>query len=300
MEKIIRGTFPKNIRLRTSYANDLHPILGDAIQLHQVLLNLCVNARDAMPNGGTLTLKAEHMELGAASAHAVAEAKPGHYVTWHVSDNGTGIPPEIQERIFEPFFSTKGPDKGTGLGLSTVVGIVNSHEGFVRVHSKPGQGSTFSIYLPFAGDDTMDTSPKTHAKVTFRGNGETVLVVDDEAGVRQAASCVLTAMNFQVITAADGAEALIHTAEKRTELRAVFSDLHMPHMDGLTFVRAFKRMLPEAGIIIMSGRLEKREANEFRKLGVSALLDKPFTQETMVEALKAVLKKSPVLAQVEV
>jgi PAS domain S-box-containing protein len=296
MEKIVRGTFPKNIRLRTSYAINLHPILGDAIQLHQVLLNLCVNARDAMPSGGTLTLKAEQMELGAASHGAVAEAKPGHYIVWHVSDTGTGIPPEILERIFEPFFSTKGPDKGTGLGLSTVIGIVKSHEGFVRVNSKPGHGSTFSIYLPFAGDDTGDTCPLPLVEEEFRGHGETILVVDDEAGVRQAARTVLTAMNFQVITAADGAEALIHAAEKRAELRAVLSDLHMPHMDGIAFVREFKRISPEAGIVIMSGRLEKGEANEFRKMGVGRLLDKPFTQETMVEALKAVLKKFPALA----
>jgi CheY-like chemotaxis protein len=299
MEKIIRGTFPKNIRLRTSYAKDLHPILGDGIQLHQVLLNLCVNARDAMPKGGTLTLKAEQMELGAASHSGVAEAKPGHYVVWHVSDTGTGIPPEILERIFEPFFSTKGPDKGTGLGLSTVIGIVKSHEGFVRVHSKPAHGSIFSIYLPFAADETGDTCPLPPVEEEFRGHGETILVVDDEAGVREAARAVLTAMNFQVITAADGAEALIHAAEKRSELCAVLSDLHMPRMDGIAFVRAFKRLSPEAGIIIMSGRMEKAEANEFRKMGVGRLLDKPFTQETMVEALKAVRKKSPALAQVE-
>jgi signal transduction histidine kinase/ActR/RegA family two-component response regulator len=298
MEKIIRGTFPKNIRLRTSYANELHPILGDAIQLHQVLLNLCVNARDAMPSGGTLTLKLEPVEL--ASHSGVAEARPGHYVVWHVSDTGTGIPPEILERIFEPFFSTKGPDKGTGLGLSTVIGIVKSHEGFVRVHSKPGHGSTFSIYLPFAADETGDTCPLTLVEEEFRGHGETILVVDDEAGVRHAARTVLTAMGFQVVTAADGAEALIHATEKRSELSAVISDLHMPRMDGIAFVRAFKRLSPGAGIIIMSGHMEKREANEFRKLGVSTLLNKPFTQKTMVGALKGVLKKSPALAEVEV
>ena len=300
MEKIIRGTFPKNIRLRTSYAKELHPILGDAIQLHQVLLNLCVNARDAMPGGGTLTLKVEPMELGAASQSGLAEARPGRYVVLDVSDTGTGIPPEILERIFEPFFSTKGPDKGTGLGLSTVIGIVKGHEGFVRVHSKPGHGSTFSIYLPFAADETGDTCPLTLVEEEFRGHGETILVVDDEAGVRQGARAVLTAMGFQVITAADGAEALIHATEKRSELSAVFCDLHMPRMDGIAFVRAFKRLSTEAGIIIMSGHMEKREANEFRKLGVSALLNKPFTQKAMLGALKSVLKKSAALTEVEI
>jgi two-component system, cell cycle sensor histidine kinase and response regulator CckA len=298
MEKIIRGTFPKNIRLRTSYANELHPILGDAIQLHQVLLNLCVNARDAMPKGGTLTLKVEPMELGAASHSSVAEARPGRYVVCHVSDTGTGIPPEILERIFEPFFTTKGPDQGTGLGLSTVIGIVKSHDGFVRVHSEPGHGSTFSIYLPFAADETGDTCPLALVEEEFHGHGETILVVDDEAGVRQAARAVLTAMGFQVITAVDGVEALIHATEKRSELSAVFSDLHMPRMDAIAFVQAFKRLSPEAGIVIMSGHMEKLEANEFRKLGVSTLLNKPFTQKTMMGALKGVLKRSPALAEV--
>jgi signal transduction histidine kinase/CheY-like chemotaxis protein len=300
MEKIIRGTFPKNIRLRTSYASELHPILGDAIQLHQVLLNLCVNARDAMPMGGILTLKVEPMELDAASHRGVAEARSGHYVVWHVSDTGTGIPPEILERIFEPFFTTKGPDKGTGLGLSTVIGIVKGHGGFVRVHSKPGHGSTFSIYLPFAADETGCPCPLALVEEEFRGHGETILVVDDEAGVRQAARAVLTAMGFQVITAADGAEALIHATEKRSELSAVFSDLHMPRMDGIAFVQAFKRLSPEAGIVIMSGHMEKRELNEFRKMGVSSLLNKPFTQKTMARALKGLLKKSAALAEVEV
>ena len=291
MEKLIRNTFPKNIRLRSSHPNDLWTILGDATQLHQVLLNLCVNARDAMPNGGTLTLAAENIEVDATYASTAPEAKLGHYVVWRVTDTGTGIPPEILERIFEPFFSTKGPDKGTGLGLSTLIGIVKSHGGFVRVDSVPGQGSTFAIYLPADKSGTADAGVSIRNKVDFRGNGETVLVVDDEPAVREVARSVLTALNFRVLTAADGTEALIQVAGNQTELRLVITDLHMPNMDGLAFVKVFKHLVPGAGIIVTSGRLDEGAANEFRTLGVTTLLDKPFTQHTLVEALKKVLGK---------
>ncbi len=290
MEKIIRGTFPKSISLQTNYAKGLRTILGDNTQLHQVLLNLCVNARDAMPNGGTLTLEAENVEIDAAYASSVPEAVPGSYVVWRVTDTGTGIPPELVERIFEPFFSTKGLDKGTGLGLSTVMGIIKSHGGFVRVYSVPGQGTTFAVYLPADGGST-DTTMLVKSPDAFRGNGEYILVADDEPAVRQAARAVLTALNFNVITAADGTEALIQVAEKRAELRVVLTDAHMPHMDGLAFVRVLKRMLPDVGIIIASGRLDEREAKEFKALGISAVLEKPFTQDKLVEALKAVFQK---------
>jgi PAS domain S-box-containing protein len=288
MEKIVRGTFPKNIEFRTAFGKALSPILGDTTQLHQVLLNLCVNARDAMPGGGTLTLEAENVEIDATHASGVADAKPGNYVVWRVKDTGTGIPPEILERIFEPFFSTKGPDKGTGLGLSTVIGIVKSHGGFLQVNSIPGQGSTFSIYLPADPAGTGDTSLTTKAETAFRGKGETILVVDDEANMRDVSRSVLAALNFKVLTASDGTAALIQVAENRGELRVVITDLHMPHMDGLTFVRVLKHMLPEAGIIVTSGRFEEREVNEFKTLGVKALLDKPFNQQKLVETLKSV------------
>ena len=290
MEKLIRVTFPKNIQLHINLAKDLRTIVGDATQLHQVLLNLCVNARDAMPDGGTLTLSAESLELDSVYASALAEAKPGHYVVWRVMDTGTGIPPEIVDRIFEPFFSTKGPDKGTGLGLSTVVGIVKGHGGFVRVYSAPGQGSTFAVYLPAAGSGSGETVLLSKDELNFRGNGETILVVDDEAAVREVTRGVLTALNFKVLTVANGTDALIQVAERRAELRAVITDLHMPRMNGLDFVRLLKGKLPKAGIIVASGRLEEREEKEFKTLGVSALLEKPFTQEKLVAALKTVFE----------
>jgi CheY-like chemotaxis protein len=291
MERLIRVTFPKNIQLQINCPKDLRTIAGDGTQLHQVLLNLCVNARDAMPDGGTLTLNAENTELDSVYASAVPEAKPGHYVVWRVMDTGTGIPADIVDRIFEPFFSTKGPDKGTGLGLSTVVGIVKGHGGFVRVYSAPGQGSTFAVYLPAAGAGTGDTALLPKGDTTFRGNGETILVVDDEAAVRDVTRGVLTGLNFKVVTVANGTDALIQVAERQAELRAVITDLHMPRMNGLDFVRLLKAKLPNAGIIVASGRLEEREEEEFKAMGVRALLEKPFTQEKLVGALKTVFER---------
>jgi CheY-like chemotaxis protein len=291
MEKLMCGTFPKNIELQTSAAKDLRTVLGDATQLHQVLLNLCVNARDAMPSGGTLTLAAENVEIDATYAREVPEAKPGHYVVWRVTDTGAGIPPEILDRIFEPFFTTKGLDKGTGLGLSTVIGIVKSHGGFVQVYSAPGQGSTFAVYLPAYGADAGDTFLLDKVATTFRGNGETILVVDDEAAVREVMRKVLTGLNFKVLTVANGTEALLQVAERRAELRLVITDLHMPRMDGLSFVRILKGRMPGVGIIVISGRLDEPAETEFKALGVSALLEKPFSQAKLVEALKTTFQK---------
>jgi CheY-like chemotaxis protein len=290
MGQIIERTFPKNIQVRISCAKESRAILGDATQLHQVLLNLCVNARDAMPNGGILTLEAQDIEIDATYASAIPEATPGAYAVWWIKDTGMGIPPDLLERIFEPFFTTKGPDKGTGLGLSTVIGIVKSHGGFVRVYSMPGQGTTFAVYLPASDSRNGHASSKVKVKTTFRGHGETILVVDDEPAVRQVARAVLTELNFQVITASSGTEALIQVAEKRSELSAVITDLHMPQMDGLTFVRAMRTLLPTTGIIVASGRVAEHEATEFRMLG-ARLLDKPFTQELLIKALEAVLQK---------
>ena len=288
LEKIMKGSFPKNLQLVVKHDSKLPMVMGDATQLHQVLLNLCVNARDAMPHGGTLTLEAQSMEVDAVYASAVPDAKPGKYLALRVRDTGTGIPPEILDRIFDPFFTTKGPDKGTGLGLSTVLGIVKGYGGFLEVHSQPGQGSTFTVYLP-ADAAGSDTQHLTKAAVEFRGQGETILLVDDEPAVREVGRAVLRRLNFKPLTATDGADGLMQAAEHRTVLRAIITDQHMPHMDGLTFVRALRRMLPDIPVMVASGRLDDAVAEEFKTLGVTSRLDKPFTAPQLAEMLKNLL-----------
>ncbi len=288
MENLVKASFPKNIRLAIQSAPRLPAAQGDATQLHQVLLNLCVNARDAMPSGGTLTLEALHIEMDAAQAGSVPDARPGRYVALRVSDTGTGIPPDILDRIFDPFFTTKGPDKGTGLGLSTVMGIVRGHGGFTQVTSQPGQGSTFTVCLP-VGPEGSEPAPTPKAAGKFRGNGETILFVEDEAGVRFAARTVLQLLNFKPLIATDGADGLMQAAQHRTEIRAIITDLHMPRMDGLEFVREVRRLLPGIPIMVASGRLEEAEAGELATLGVTGRLDKPFTQAQLADALKNLL-----------
>jgi CheY-like chemotaxis protein len=284
----MKGSFPKNLQLAVQCDPKLPKVLGDATQLHQMLMNLCVNARDAMPHGGTLTLEAQSMEVDAIYASSLLDGKPGKYVVLRVRDTGTGIPPEIIDRIFDPFFTTKGPDKGTGLGLSTVIGIVKGHGGFLQVDSQPGQGSTFAVYLP-AADAGNDTEHVTKAVAGFRGQGETILIVEDDDSVRKVGCAVLRRLNFNPLAATDGADGLIRAAENRTELRAVITDLQMPHMDGLAFVRALRRMLPDIPVAVTSGRMEDAVAAEFKTLGVTTRLDKPFTEAQLAEALENLL-----------
>jgi CheY-like chemotaxis protein len=212
---------------------------------------------------------------------------------WRVTDTGQGIPAHILDRIFEPFFTTKGPEKGTGLGLSTVSGIVRSHGGFIQVYSTPGRGSRFAVYLPAHSEaDGQPALPAAPRASGFRGSGETILVVDDEAAVRTVTRTVLTALNFVVVTAVDGTDGLIQAADRRDKLRAVITDLHMPDMDGLGFVRALKRIAPEVGVIVASGHLDDSEIAEFKRLGVDVLLDKPFTQEKLENALRITLERA--------
>lgn len=288
IERIIRSTFPKNIELRVFTPEAPWRVLGDPTQLHQVLLNLCVNARDAMPHGGPLTLRLSNVFVDETFALTTPEARPGRYLLMEVEDTGSGIPPEIIDRIFEPFFTTKDPDRGTGLGLSTVVGIVKGHGGFIRVYSQVGHGSRFHIYLPALAADvpcSTPTGPDQPRKVD--GQGQFVLVVDDDPSVRQALSTVLASLSFKVLTAADGAEALVTAAERRSEIRVVITDVHMPHLGGIQLVQALHRMLPSLPVIITSGRLDDHEERQFKELGVAAILPKPFTQEALVAALGA-------------
>jgi PAS domain S-box-containing protein len=288
LESLMTSSFPKNIHLVVTCAPELPTVLGDATQMHQILLNLCVNARDAMPTGGTLTLEAQPMEVDEAFASSVPDARPGNYVALRVHDTGAGISKEIIERIFDPFFTTKSPDKGTGLGLSTVMGIVKSHGGFLQVSSQPGLGSTFTAFLPtHVVEGGMTPAPA--AVVSCPGHGETILLVDDEPAVREMAGIVLQRLNFNPVTATDGADGLQLAMRHQAELRVIITDLHMPHMDGLAFVRVLRLLLPDIPVIVASGRMEDPQAAEMQALGVNHRLDKPFTEGQLAEVLQDIL-----------
>ena len=285
MEGLIGSTFPKNIRVRVACEDDLPHVVGDATQMHQVLLNLCVNARDAMPDGGILTIEAKQVEVGTTASYQSADARTGLYVALTVRDTGTGISPEIRDRIFDPFFSTKAPGKGTGLGLPTVLGIIKGHEGFLEISSQLGHGTAFIAYLP-AESTAVPDAPQGPVPAPFRGHGETILFVDDEPTVRDVARTVLQRLNFQVVLAEDGMEGLMTISQQKTALRAVITDLHMPNQDGFAFVTALRRTLPDIPVVVSSGRLDGDAKERFQALGVTSFLGKPFTEGRLVEVLR--------------
>ena len=290
-EGLLRVTFPANIELSVRCEPDTPPVSGDPNQLHQVLLNFCVNARDAMPEGGRLSLHAESFTADAAFCASHPEAKPGLYARVAVHDTGTGIPADILDRVLEPFFSTKSPDKGSGLGLSTVVGIVKGHEGFMTIESLPGKGSRFTIFLPACVPETQNTSVSEVAAIPL-GNGETVLFVDDEEAIRTVASAVLERLRYRVLTAGGGAEGLALVAQHHAELGAVIVDIHMPQMDGVEFVRLARSDFPNLPIAAASGRMDERTRDLLRDLGVTVSLHKPFLESELALVVRDLLARA--------
>lgn len=291
IERIVRSTFPKNIRASFEIDPGVLTILGDATQLHQVLLNLCVNARDAMPSGGELRVSVLRRLLTAADVRHDGEGVPGEYIQFRVEDSGHGIPPELAERIFEPFFSTKSVDQGTGLGLSTAVGIVRSHGGFMRVQSEPGKGSAFTVLLPAHHEpERAAEAPAPRAGEGFRGAGELILVVDDEPAVRDVFRQILTAIGFRVRTAQDGRGALEILDDASIPIAGVITDLHMPVMDGIELAREIRRRRPDLPVVLASGYAEKADPQAFAQLRFTAQLYKPFSLETLSHALRRMLR----------
>jgi two-component system cell cycle sensor histidine kinase/response regulator CckA len=278
LEKMVRETFPKNIAVESFLPPDLWPVRGNPTQLHQVLLNLCVNARDAMPNGGRLSFAADNVPLNEAEAAKIPEAKPGEYVSLLVADTGTGMPPEVRAKIFEPFFTTKGEGQGTGIGLATVRRIVKSHGGFLRVESEPGQGTTIEVFLPRA-IGAAPIVPVEPAAETPRGRGEMILVVDDERAIRELVSDGLTAHGYRVLTAANGAEARRLFQKHRREIRLVVTDSAMPEMDGAQTIAALRKERADLPVILASADADPE--SEAAKTA-TAFLRKPFSLDELL------------------
>jgi two-component system, cell cycle sensor histidine kinase and response regulator CckA len=288
--KILRETLPKSIEINFQLPNELWVISADATQMHQVLMNLCVNARDAMPEGGSIAIKAENVFVDENYARMHIEAKPGRFVVITVSDTGPGMAVEVQSRIFEPFFTTKEMTKGTGLGLSTALTIVKSHGGFINVYSELHKGSQFSVYLPAL--DMPGTIDSAAAQTDLPlGNGELILVVDDEESIREITRGTLETFGYTVLTASDGTEALALYADKKNEIAIVLTDMVMPFMDGPATIRALQRMNPKVRIIAASGLGTGHRAGEGTLEGVSVFLNKPYTAEKLLKTLADVLRQ---------
>lgn len=288
VERITEETFPKSIEVETEIdEQSLWALVGDATQVQQVLVNLCVNARDAMPGGGQLEIAAENVAFDEADAQQNLEAEPGRFVCIAVHDNGTGIPAENLDKIFEPFYSTKASDDGTGLGLSTVYSIVKSHGGFIDVESDLGGGTSFYVYFPAAQPEQV-AEPEQGEEPSFlrEGRGERVLVVDDEDFILEMMTEALAEEGYEVLTASHGREALDVFDEHLVD--AVITDLMMPKMDGVELIRLLKEQRPGVPVIAASA-LSGEKPEEAKQAGAQEFLPKPYTPNQLCAVIQAVI-----------
>lgn len=284
MQKIAKETFPKNIEVQID-VDTVRPILADATQLHQILLNLCVNARDAMPDGGGITISSKDVTLTQAQADKFVGAKPINYVLVKVTDTGTGIPPEIIDKIFEPFFTTKEIGKGTGLGLSTVISLIKSHGGFLDLQTQVGKGTTFNVYLPAAESGAVPPAAERPTSELW-GKGETVMVVDDEPAVLEMTKGILQHYGYKVVTANHGADALALYSQCKERVKVVLMDMMMPVMDGPTAIRELKVRTPALPVIAISGLMQSDTLKERLNNIEVPFLPKPYTTEKLLEHLR--------------
>jgi PAS domain S-box-containing protein len=287
MQKIVKETFPKDIDFQV-YAEKVKPILGDATQIHQILLNLCVNARDAMPNGGKILVTIKDVLLSQSDAAKFVGAKPIDYVLLSVADTGSGIPAEIIDKIFEPFFTTKEIGKGTGLGLSTVISIIKSHGGFLDLQTEVGKGTAFNVYLPAAESSAVAVASSDLLPELW-GKGETVMVVDDEPAILDLTRGILSHYGYKVVTAAHGADALALFAQYQEKVQVVLMDMMMPVMDGPTAIRELRQRRADLKVIAISGLMQPDLIKN--RIGDAAIpyLPKPFTTQKLLENIRALL-----------
>jgi two-component system cell cycle sensor histidine kinase/response regulator CckA len=286
IEQIAKQTFPKSIKIHTDISPNLWAVSADATQLHQVLMNLVVNARDAMPVGGTLSICAKNVFIDQHYAQMNLDATIGSYIELTISDTGTGIPPEILERIFEPFFTTKEVGKGTGLGLSTVMGIIKNHAGFVNVYSEVGSGTRFKVYLKAAEETQQHQAEDLEL---LQGRGELILVVDDELSIREITKTSLLSNNYRVLTASDGIEALALYSQHKAEISIVLMDIMMPEMDGPTTILTLQKINPQIKIVATSGLPLNDRMPETALISVKTFLPKPYTTAELLTTLSSLL-----------
>jgi len=290
-EEVIRASFPKSIVLETRISTDLPPIQANPTQIHQILLNLAVNARDAMPRGGTLRICAEVRLLDELGAMELAGARPGEFVVVEVADSGQGMTPEVLARIWDPFFTTKDEGKGTGLGLSTSRGIAAAHGGFVAVETQVGRGTSFRVYFPIAERSASAGAAVVPIEEPM-GQGELILLVDDEADLREVTEALLTRQGYRTLTCGDGVEAIALFTEHSAEIQMVITDVNMPKMDGTALALVLRRLCPGLGILAVTG-LDSRGASGAQNAGVfTEKLPKPFTAEALRAAVSRTLLRT--------
>jgi PAS domain S-box-containing protein len=285
-----RQTFPKALTITTDVPDNLWLINADPTQLYQLLANLCINARDAMPQGGELRITARNQSLDRVGVYHPSELSPGLYVVLSVEDTGSGIPPELLDRIFEPFFTTKEVGKGTGLGLATAQSIVRNHAGQIEVESAIGKGTRFTVYLPAVDAPApapVRAEPEGHELPS--GKGELLLVVDDEAALLNIARLTLTKAGYCVLTATNGAEAVALYTQQSQAIQAVLMDMMMPVMSGAQTIHALRRLNPAVKVIAFSGLFANTTSDQANTPAVQAVLPKPYTVQALLATVRSVL-----------
>ncbi|MBL7961265.1 PAS domain S-box protein [bacterium] len=287
IRKFIEQTFPKTISIRTDYEKDLPPVVANPTQIHQVLLNLCINARDAMPNGGILSITAKGIKAQDIQGKTSKLHSP-EYIYVKVTDTGTGMDEETKNRIFEPFFTTKGRDRGSGLGLATVYGIVESHHGFIDVQSEVGKGTSFNLYFP-----VQQSYIEHHAKEVsvndIAGGNETILIADDEESMRKLLTAIFEEKGYHVLAAADGQEALDMYAQQHDDIALVFTDMGLPKISGEEVIAGIQKINADAKIIISSGYFGHNRKSELLKAGVTDFAQKPYFPDEILKKVREVL-----------
>jgi len=293
VSNFIRQAFPKTIRFQMAIHGKTSPVLADRTQMEQVLLNLCVNARDAMQEGGTLRLEATDFPVDPPFAALQPLARPGRYVRLSVSDTGRGIPRQIRNKIFEPFFTTKGPEKGTGLGLATALGIIRSHNGFLTLETEEGRGSSFHVFIPavLSSDPAAQSPPAPEVGDNLPGHGESLLLVDDESTVLKVMQRSLEKSGYHVLTARDGEEGLETFLRHSGTIRLVITDMAMPRMDGLQLVEEIRRSGSRVPILCTSG-LSASPPDLSASRGIRQILPKPCSSQTILRAIREALHET--------
>jgi len=294
MHKMLHRLIGEDIQLVTELAADLPRVKADAGQIEQVIMNLVLNARDAMPQGGRMTLTTASMALTTEDVHFVAEGRAGQFVRLTLSDTGTGIAPDVLPHIFEPFFSTKGPGQGTGLGLSVIYGIAQQHNGWVNVYSQLGHGTAFKLYLPtYAGAEDLAAAPHT-PPAPPRGHSERILLIEDEPEVRSLATRVLLAAGYDVLAAGSAVEGRALFARKNGRFDLVFSDVVLPDQNGITTVEQFLQTNPDLAVLLCSGYTDERSRWHTIAEKKFPFLQKPYPAAELLRTIHAILDARPV------
>jgi signal transduction histidine kinase len=290
LEPLLRGVISKDITFEFDLAHELGAVLTDPAQMEQVVMNLVLNARDAMPNGGQITVRTRMDELAEAREGQPDSIPAGPYVTLSIQDTGMGIDPAVVPRIFEPFFTTKEGEKSTGLGLSTVYGIVQQNKGHISVETVPGAGTTFVIYLP-RHEQAAASTARPPGGDAQRGN-ETILLVDDEAHVSSILAEVLGEHGYRVLTAASGDQALGILVQKGDGIDLVITDLKMPGINGFDLAKKIRGVKPSMKVVLISGHIDEELEQERARSSVAAFLPKPFTSQVLTKTIRDVLGRA--------